>query len=123
MYEVSVEARFSAAHRVRLPNGELEPVHGHDWQVMAVFAGAKLDEWGMLVDFVLAQEKLEAVIGRLNHTDLGECPSMQGLNPTAEHVAKIVFAGLAEDERLQPVLHRVRVTEAPGCRAVYLGGS
>lgn len=121
MYEVSVEAGFSAAHRVRLASGELEPLHGHDWRVRAVFSGAKLDAAGMLVDFVAAERALGQVVAKLHHADLNSCPAMNGLNPTAEHVAQIIYGHLAAEAGLAEALRRVEVTEAPGCRAAYTG--
>lgn len=120
MYEVSVEAHFSAAHRLRLGDGSLEPPHGHDWHVTAVFAGTDLDEIGLLVDFVAAEDRLRRVVGALHHTDLNTCPAMRNLNPSAEHVARVIFEGLAADPALAGALARVRVTEAPGCAATYL---
>ena len=120
MYEVSVQAQFSAAHRVRLPDGELEPLHGHDWKVTATFAGPELDASGMLVDFVLAEWRLREIVTQLHHADLNTVSLMRGLNPTAEYVAKRIFDSLAEDESLRTTLARVAVTEAPGCVATYL---
>ena len=118
-FEVTVEARFSASHRVRLPNGELEPPHGHDWHARAGFFGAELDASGMLIDFVSAQQRLAEVVAQLHHTDLNACPAMKGMNPTAEHVARVIFEQLACDSELATTLHSVTVTEAPGCRARY----
>jgi len=120
MYEVSVDAQFSAAHRLRLADGSLEPLHGHDWRVTVTFAGEHLDAAGVLVDFVAAEAHLRSVVAALHHADLNTCPMMQGLNPSAEHVARVIFERLADDPRFQQVLERVRVTEAPGCTATYL---
>ena len=120
MYEVSVEARFSAAHRLRLEGGVLEPLHGHDWHVTASFVGPSLDEFGMLVDFVHAERVLGEIAAQLHHSDLNENPAMNGLNPSAEHVALVIFECLESDTVLSPTLQRVRVTEAPGCAATYL---
>ena len=120
MCEVSVEADSGAAHRLRLADGSLEPPHGHDWHVTATFAGDGLDGVGLLVDFVAAEARLRAVVGRLHHTDLNECPAMRGLNPSAEHVARVIFELMAEDATLRPHLHRVAVTEAPGCMATFI---
>lgn len=119
MYEVSVEGCFSASHRLRLYDGELEPPHGHDWTVIAVFAGDRVDQIGVLVDFVAAKRRLETVIGELHHTDLNDNPYMLGLNPSAEHVAKVIFDAMREDDALGGHLDRVTVTEAPGCTATY----
>ncbi|HRX83670.1 MAG TPA: 6-carboxytetrahydropterin synthase [Phycisphaerae bacterium] len=122
MYEVSVEAQFSAAHRLRLADGTLEPPHGHDWHVTVVFAGAQLDPIGVLVDFIAAEARLRSVVGELHHTDLNACPAMRGLNPSAEHVARVIYEQMAADPQLAEALQRVRVSEAPGCAATYIGG-
>jgi 6-pyruvoyltetrahydropterin/6-carboxytetrahydropterin synthase len=120
MFEISVEAQFSAAHRLRLADGSFEPLHGHDWRVTAVFAGAQLDAEGLLVDFVAAEARLRSAAGELHHTDLNTCAAMRGLNPSAEHVAKIIFDMLSGDRNLARTLHRVQVTEAPGCTATCI---
>jgi len=117
MFEVSVEAQFSAAHRLRLADGAFEPLHGHDWHVTVTFAGEKLDAIGVLVDFVAAEERLRSVVARLHHTDLNACPAMRGLNPSAEHVALVILEQMAAEPAFNQSLHRVRVTEAPGCSA------
>lgn len=119
MYEVSVEGRFSAAHRVHLPSGELEPVHGHDWRVTVTFKSAALDNAGMVVDFVLAEKTLNATLAAFDHTDLNECPMMRGRNPSAEWVARTLFEILSQNPALNPTMTRVNVEEAPGCHAAY----
>lgn len=123
MYECRVEAGFSAAHQVRMYDGELEPVHGHDWKVEAVFRGPALDEIGVLIDFVLVERVLREIVGALHHTSLNACPAMNGLNPTAEHVARRIFEQLREQLGAAAPLAGVYVTEAPGCVAAYLEGS
>lgn len=119
MYEVSVEALFSAAHRLRLADGNLEPPHGHDWRVSAHFVGAELDEIGVLIDFVAAEARLREIAARLHHTDLNQAELLAGMNPSAEHVAKVIFDKLAVMPEYHRLLDRVTVTEAPGCRATY----
>lgn len=119
MYECRVQAGFFAVHQVRLADGTLEPLHGHDWKVQAVFAGPQLDAAGMLVDFVAAQGALQDVLRSLHQTELNAAPPLSGLNPTAEHVARTVFEQL--QKRLPGFgLAAVYVEEAPGCIAGYL---
>ncbi len=117
MYMIVVEARFSAVHRVGLPDGTLESPHTHDWGVRACFARDKLDESGMVVDFHEAREGLASVLAQLHQADLNKLESLSGLNPTAEVVAGHVF------ERLRALglsaVRRVEVTEAPGCTAIF----
>jgi 6-pyruvoyltetrahydropterin/6-carboxytetrahydropterin synthase len=118
MYEVQIEARFSAAHQVRMYDGELEPIHGHDWRVEAVYRGGQLDEIGVLIDFVAVQAALDALANQLHHTHLNEVSLLAGDNPTAEHVARRVFDQLHQMMPEAP-LAGVYVHEAPGCVAGY----
>lgn len=120
MFEVSVEAGFSASHRLRLYDGELEPPHGHDWRVTATFRGDALDSIGVLVDFVEAQKQVDEIAAQLHHTDLGDNPLLAGQNPSAEIVAKTIFDALRQSPQLASMLHGVKVTEAPGCAATYI---
>lgn len=117
MYTVSVETTFCAVHRVRLPDGTLEPLHGHDWRVRAFFAKPSLDDAGMVVDFEAARSALDGVTRELHHADLNTQALPAGLNPTAEVVARFVFEALAGLGL--PGLFRVEVTEAPGCIGAY----
>lgn len=120
MYEVTVEASFTAVHRVRDARGELEPVHTHEWHVTATFAGAKLNEAGVLVDFTEAQRRLRQAVAHLDGRDLNECPVLNGGAPSAEGVARGIYDLLVKHASLCPLLRRVCVTEAPGCRASYV---
>lgn len=117
MYSIAVDATFSAAHRVRLPDGTLEPPHAHDWGVRVWFGGPGLDESGMVIDFQEARTALDAVLADLQHKNLNELDPLAALNPTAEVLARYVF------ERIRasglPMIRRVEVTEAPGCVAAY----
>jgi 6-pyruvoyltetrahydropterin/6-carboxytetrahydropterin synthase len=120
MYEVSVEGRFSATHRISLSDGTLEPVHSHEWKVRAVWRGPRLDERGLLVDFGRAEEALGALMSELNDSYLNDHPLLGGRPPSAENLSRVLFeklgaAGSPADEELKCV----SVTEAPGCVATY----
>ncbi len=52
MFEVSVEQSFAAGHALRNYHGKCENVHGHNYKVRVTVAGERLDETGLLVDFV-----------------------------------------------------------------------
>ncbi len=119
MFECRVQGRFSAAHQVRMYDGQLEPIHGHDWLIEAVYRGAQLDGIGILIDFVAVEQALQRIVAQLHHTHLNEAPFLQGLNPTAEHVAQRVFEDLHAALPEAPLV-AVYVTEAPGCVAGYL---
>ena len=50
-YELLLESHFSAAHRLRMPDGSLEPLHGHNWKVEVYLEGPRLDGCDLLADF------------------------------------------------------------------------
>lgn len=120
MYEVRVKAGFSAVHQVRMYDGRMEPLHGHDWEVEAVLRGPELDRIGVLVDFTAIEEALRAVVAGLHQACLNEALMLAGLNPTAEHVARRIFEELAARLGPEVPLAGVYVREAPGCTAGYL---
>lgn len=120
MYTAIVEATFHASHRVKLPDGSLEPLHGHDWVVRAHFRTPDLDDKDMVVDFCTVQQALADVTAPLSGRNLNELPDFRGRTPTAELVARLVFDRL-EGWGLR-TLHRVEVTEAHGCVAAYERG-
>jgi 6-pyruvoyltetrahydropterin/6-carboxytetrahydropterin synthase len=121
MYTVSVSTRFVADHSLRLNHGQSEPVHRHTWQVCASFAGTRLDDTGLLVDFNVARERLEQIASALAGTFLNEWAALGGRNPSAEHVAEAIFGQLSTAPELAATLCRISITEAPGCEAAYLG--
>ena len=119
MYECRVEAGFSAVHQVRMYDGALEPVNGHDWRVEAVFRGAALDRIGVLIDFVAAERALKEIVAQLHHTHLNQVAALGGVNPTAEHVARFIFDQLRAKLGVEAPLTGVYVHEAPGCGGVF----
>lgn len=119
MFEVAVESCFRASHAVRLPTGEMEPIHEHDWQVSVVFAGATLNGDGMLVDFEVVRERLSAILAPLRGTNLNDHPALGGKPASAERVARLIFESLDHANWSEATLHRVTVREAPGCAATF----
>ena len=119
VYEVLVNGGFTARHGIRLPDGTVEPPHAHDWRVTVRYAGTELDEYGLLIDFEAVKSDLEAVVAEFEGVDLDNAPIMRGLNPTAEHVARVVFDEMSRRGSGVSHLFGVRVTEADGCVAGY----
>ena len=76
MYEVSVEALFSASHRLRLYDGELEPPHGHDWRVTATFRGDSL--WWFTELYLHKMRPLEDALNGVNHPPVDVVSSRMG---------------------------------------------
>lgn len=117
MYEVSVAAWFSAAHQLRLLDGSLEPLHGHNWCVRVTCSGPRLDAMGVLVDFTKLKPALDAVVATLHDRHLNDLPAFRDRNPSAENVAEHVAERLVSAMPPGVVLSCVEVEEAPGCVA------
>jgi 6-pyruvoyltetrahydropterin/6-carboxytetrahydropterin synthase len=124
MFEVAYETTFCATHRLTRDGQPIEPIHGHDWRVEVVAAGAELDGLGVVVDFEHLKRAVGEVAARFHYRDMNDHPDLAGLSPSAEVVARHFFhevsKGLGADGRQ---LRRVRVWEAPGCSATYADSS
>jgi 6-pyruvoyltetrahydropterin/6-carboxytetrahydropterin synthase len=119
MFEVVVETWFAAAHQLRLPDGSLEPLHGHNWQVRVTYAGRGLNGMGVLVDFGPLRQALQEVIAPLHDQHLNELPAFAERNPSAEYVAVHIAERLAAALPDVPGPACVEVEEEPGCFARY----
>lgn len=123
VFRLTVTSEFCAAHAIVI-SGAREPVHGHNWRVEAVVEGPDLDSDGLLCDFHAVERSLAEVIGPLHNADLNQATLLEGLNPTAEIVARRICEALSSalEGDLAPGARvaRVSVTEAPGCRAEYV---
>lgn len=97
MFEISVEAQFSAAHRLRNYNGKCENMHGHNWKAKAVIAAEKLSSQGMVMDFSELKNKLKKVIMRLDHKYLNDIDYFKKVNPTSENIAKYIYGKLQKN--------------------------
>lgn len=119
MFEVTVTAWFSAAHQLRLLDGSMEPLHGHNWRVVATLAGRQLDPMGVLVDFTQLKPALERIVGHWHDRNLNGTPEFERLNPSAENVALTVFRLLSDVAPPGAKVVCIEVEEAPGCVARY----
>lgn len=123
MYEITVETEFAAAHAIVM-GGRREPVHGHNWRVCVAVAGDSLDEDGLLCDFHAIESSLQEIVRPFQNRDLNSTAPFDRVNPTAElvarHIADALGAALPARDAARGVrVASVRVTEAPGCAAIY----
>jgi 6-pyruvoyltetrahydropterin/6-carboxytetrahydropterin synthase len=88
MFEVSVEQTFAAGHALRNYKGKCENVHGHNFKVQVTIEGEKLDDTGLLVDFLDVKDLMQSVISRLDHQFLNEVTPFDVRNPSAENIAE-----------------------------------
>ena len=120
-FEITTTCHFSAAHQLRLYDGSLEPLHGHNWRVQVTVAAAALDAIGVVMDFHELERRVDDVTGPLHNTHLNDVPafaeSRGGLNPSAENVALHVAGSLVLPAHVRLV--RVEVWETPENSARY----
>ena len=123
MYEISVSRVFSASHAIRLYDGSLEPLHGHNWTVEVTVAAAQLDAIDVVMDFHLLESLVDRLLATVNNRHLNEVepfsPAPGGINPTAERVAWWIGTEVAKGLPAGARLVGVSVGEAPGCVATY----
>ncbi|HEV8412332.1 MAG TPA: 6-carboxytetrahydropterin synthase QueD [Bryobacteraceae bacterium] len=92
MFEVTVEQTFAAAHALRNYKGSCENVHGHNFKVQVVLAGERLDDAGLLVDFIDVKNLMGSVMARLDHQNLNEVAPFDEKNPSAENIAEYFYS-------------------------------
>lgn len=95
MFEVRVEADFSAAHFLKDYNGKCENLHGHNYKVFAHVKGSVLNEGGMLLDFTKVKGALRSVCKQLDHTNLNDFEYFMK-NPSAERIAMYIYNGIEQ---------------------------
>jgi len=120
VFELSVRARFSAAHHLVGYAGACASPHGHNWDIEVFVRGQKLGENGILVDFKRIKAAVNEAAQELDHRYLNDVEALKGLNPTSEHLARHLFSRLcatinADDCRV----HRVTVHETPDVSASF----
>ncbi len=121
MYEIEVKTAFEAAHFIRGYAGKCARLHGHNWEVIAIVRGEKLDELGMLIDFKILKAELKKVLDGFDHRFLNELEPFTTENPTAENLAKKIFKRLATAEIFNGTtkLYGIKVCESPNSSVIY----
>ncbi len=118
MYRLTVRHHFDAAHFLRNYRGKCAQLHGHRWLVEVSVEGKALDETGMLVDFSYIKQNLKTKLAELDHGLINDFAYFQSINPTAENLAKYLFAELSH-LLAGANLEKVRVYETPDAWAEY----
>ena len=120
MFEVVLTHPFVAAHRLKLYDGSLEPLHGHNWKVEVRLQGDRLDQIEVLIDFLEAKKRIGEYLKEIDYTYLNENPKFAGKNPSAEVVAYWLFQRL-KDSLDHPVakVSKVTIWETDDCAASY----
>ena len=116
-FEISTVRRFSASHQLRLYDGSLEPLHGHEWVVKVTAAAQKLDAIGVVMDFHELERRVDQIVGPMDQRHLNELAAFANVNPSAENVAGHIAAKLELPAGVR--LMSVEVWETPENSAVY----
>lgn len=118
-YELTVKDHFDSAHALPGYDGPCRFLHGHTWDIEATLAGQHLDEVGMLYDFKAIKRDLHAILENFDHRCINEVPPFDVVNPTAEHMARVIYYELEKTLPAPISLKEVAVWESPVARVAY----
>jgi len=120
-YQIIIETAFTATHALRLPDGNDEPTHPHDWPVVVTVEGSKLDSMACVMDFHELEKIVNAALAPWRNQHLNEIMPFadEAINPSAERVAEQIALSVAAQLPQGVKLVETRVGEAAGCTAVY----
>lgn len=97
MYSVAVSRGFIAQHFLTVPDpGPEGELHSHRFTAEAKFRGPELNEYCYLVDIDRLNEAMDTTVEAFRDQTLNELSAFEGLNPSAEHLARIVGERLLE---------------------------
>lgn len=126
------KSTFNAAHRLHNPawddrtNREVfgkcnnPNYHGHNYEFIVRLSGDINPETGYVMDIkVLNDIMQEEIVDRFDHKNLNlDTPEFKHLNPTAEHIARIIYELLRK--RLDPALElQITLYETPRNYVMY----
>jgi|OpeIllAssembly_1097287.scaffolds.fasta_scaffold19375_2 6-pyruvoyltetrahydropterin/6-carboxytetrahydropterin synthase len=121
MYTVAVQCEVICQHY--LIGGDFGPEnhpHSHHYRIEARLMGRELDVHGFLVDIDDLNARLQAAVGRFRDRSLNDLPEFEGLNPSIEHLCRILLEGLASGLPVRgPATLRVTIWESPHAWAAY----
>jgi 6-pyruvoyltetrahydropterin/6-carboxytetrahydropterin synthase len=131
MYRVTREIDFCYGHRLLNYEGKCKYLHGHNGRAVIIIESESLDDRGMVLDFSDIKRAVSTWIDEnLDHRmilhrddpalarlgELGEPVFVTDANPTAEHIAELIFDYAAGQGF--PVCE-VRLWETPSSYATY----
>ncbi|HNR68481.1 MAG TPA: 6-carboxytetrahydropterin synthase QueD [bacterium] len=119
MYELTVQTTFSAAHHLLDYSGACRRIHGHNWKVKASLQASQLNEKGMVFDLMEFQRILNTCVQQFDHRMINEVPPFDRINPTSEHLARIIFEWMSEHLPANLRLTEIRVAETDDYSVVY----
>lgn len=120
MYEVEIIEWFSAAHRLRDYKGKCERLHGHNYKVHVTAGATDLGPGGMVMDFGDLKKATKEVLETLDHAYLNDVAPFDGIEPSAENIARQLFIWIRERlGEAGALLRTVSVWESHTSKATY----
>ncbi|MBN2456327.1 MAG: 6-carboxytetrahydropterin synthase [Sedimentisphaerales bacterium] len=119
MFTISVETHFKASHQLTLTDGSKEPLHSHDWLVIADVCSNKLNRMGLVMDFGRLKTAINGVTADLEKAPLESIDYFRENSSSAEAIAKYIYERLEPELPAGITLEAVRVFEEPGCSAKF----
>jgi 6-pyruvoyltetrahydropterin/6-carboxytetrahydropterin synthase len=114
-FEITVKSTFSASHQLRLYDGSLEALHGHNWTVVVTVGAEQLDSIGVVMDFHVLERRIGEILKPFQDRHLNQVEPFINCNPSAENVALHIARNLKLPERVS--LLAVEAWEMPENRA------
>jgi len=123
-FSITTTREFAAAHALRLYDGSLEPLHGHNWRVEVTVSASQLDPIGVVMDFHELERLVDSVIKPWHNRHLNEVsPFFRAgemvINTSTENVAMQIGKGMSDGLPSGVRLERVDVWETATNRASY----
>jgi 6-pyruvoyltetrahydropterin/6-carboxytetrahydropterin synthase len=95
MFTVAVQREVIAQHHlIGADFGPENRLHSHAYRVEFRLSGGKLDGHGFLADIDTMAAALDEVLDGIRDKTLNDLPEFQGLNPSIEHLARILCRAL-----------------------------
>jgi len=103
-----------------LSDGSKEPLHGHDWAVIADVAAEELNNIGLVMDFRRLKGLLDGILAEFQGGTLEKKEYFKINSSSAENVARYVYEKLEALLPEEVTLEAVNVTEEAGCSARFV---
>lgn len=121
LYTVAIRQELIARHYLIGDASESEKQrHSHCYQVEVQLEGFTLNEQGYLVDIVEIESHLADLLAYYQDKTLNELPEFRGLNPSIEHLARILCRALSDRLKTPNIKAlTIRVWESANAWALY----
>ena len=120
VFEICVEAQFSAAHSLSGYHGNCSEIHGHNWIVEVFVRCRELNNIGIAIDFRNVKQTIKEIIENIDHTYLNEHPEFKDMNPSSENIARFLYRELGGKINSDNVtVSKVKVSETRSAGAYY----